>query len=181
MNEVRNACILINTADYCHTTAMEVSISSRPCLRWPHDNDSSKRRYVSKSTRNLRRGYRSRKNVTNLSGEYCHVRFYLTLIISCSVVSAAILVLLKELENACDPALNAMSRLSWSTMNLVSGQSSYVDDLVKAIEQVADTVKPLVDQKKYLRNFFDKAATCVHMFDYHNRADCPQSSLREVY
>jgi vacuolar protein sorting-associated protein 53 len=79
-------------------------------------------------------------------------------------VSAAILILLKELENACDPAFNVMSRLSWSTVSLVSGQSSYVDDLVKSTEQVADTVKPLIDQKKYLRNIFDKVVRLVCLY-----------------
>lgn len=69
--------------------------------------------------------------------------------------------MVKELDNACEPAFTAMSRIAWTTVNLVSGQSSYVDDLVKAIEQVVDAVKPLIEQKKYARNFFDKAARCV--------------------
>lgn len=51
-----------------------------------------------------------------------------------------------------------MSRIAWTTVNLVSGQSSYVDDLVQAIDQVVETVKPVIEQKKYVRNFFDKAA-----------------------
>lgn len=79
-----------------------------------------------------------------------------------SAVSTAIIVVLKELENACEPAFAAMSRLAWGTVTHVSGNSSYVDDLVKAIEQVVDTVKPLIEQKKYLRNFLDKAATYVN-------------------
>lgn len=65
---------------------------------------------------------------------------------------------MKELENGCEPAFTVMSRTAWGTVSLVSGQSSYVDDLVKAIEQVANNVKPLIEQKKYLRNVFDKAA-----------------------
>ena len=50
-----------------------------------------------------------------------------------------------------------MSRTSWSTVNQVSGQSPYADELVKAAEQVGVVIKPLIEQKKYLRNFFDKA------------------------
>ena len=69
--------------------------------------------------------------------------------------------MLKELENACEPAFNTMSRISWSVLNLVSGQSPYINDLVQAVEQVVETIKPLIDQKKYLRNFFDKAARYV--------------------
>lgn len=51
-----------------------------------------------------------------------------------------------------------MSRTSWGTLNLVSGQSGYIDDLVHAIEHVFETATPLIEQKRYLRNFFDKAA-----------------------
>lgn len=54
-----------------------------------------------------------------------------------------------------------MSRIAWANLSLVSGNSPYVDDLVQAIEHVVDTVKPLIDQKKYLRNLFDKAAGLV--------------------
>lgn len=68
------------------------------------------------------------------------------------------MVILKELESACEPAFTAMSRISWSTNNLVSGQSAYVDDLNKALEQVVDVVRPLIEQKKYMRNFFDKVS-----------------------
>ena len=42
-------------------------------------------------------------------------------------------------------------------MNQVSGQSPYTDELVKSAEQLVVVIKPLVEQKKYLRNFFDKA------------------------
>ena len=51
-----------------------------------------------------------------------------------------------------------MSRIPGSTLSLVSGNSPYIDDLIKAIDAVVDVVKPMIDQKKYLRNFFDKAA-----------------------
>lgn len=68
------------------------------------------------------------------------------------------MVMLRELDSACDSALTTLSRTPWATVKHVSGQSAYVEPLVKAIEDVAETVKPLVEQKKYLRNFFDKAA-----------------------
>jgi len=65
--------------------------------------------------------------------------------------------MLKEFETNCDPSFVAMSRTSWSTVNQVSGQSPYADELVKAAEQLVVVIKPLIEQKKYLRNFFDKA------------------------
>ena len=69
--------------------------------------------------------------------------------------------MLRELDVASEPALNTLSRMSWINHNQVSGPSSFVDDLNHALEQVADTIKPLVESKKYMRNFFDKAARCV--------------------
>ena len=78
-----------------------------------------------------------------------------------SSISAAIGVMLRELESACEPSFTSLSRTPWATVKLVSGQSPYVQDLSNAIEQVAETVKPLIEQKKYVRNFFDKAARCV--------------------
>lgn len=50
-----------------------------------------------------------------------------------------------------------MARTAWSTLNQVSGQSAYTGEFVKAAEQVIEAIKPLVEQKKYLRNLFDKA------------------------
>lgn len=80
-----------------------------------------------------------------------------------SAISTAILVLLRELENACEPAFNDLSRATWGALSFVSGHSAYVDELVKALEQVADVTRPLIEQKKYIRNFFDKAARCVEI------------------
>ncbi|CDO68963.1 hypothetical protein BN946_scf184782.g11 [Trametes cinnabarina] len=125
VTELKNACTLINTADYCHTTALELEEN----IREKCEDD-----YKEKITLQEERDF---------------------------AISAAILVMLRELESACDPAFTTLSRTAWSTMKQVSGQSAYVDPLVKAIEEVAETVKPLVEQKKYLRNFFDKAANTV--------------------
>jgi len=54
--------------------------------------------------------------------------------------------------------------MSWEKLNQVTGQSSYVDDLVQAVESFSGTIKPLIEQKKYLRNFFDKACRLVSSF-----------------
>jgi hypothetical protein len=79
-----------------------------------------------------------------------------------SVISAAIIIQLRELEAACDSAFATMARTSWTASNQVSGQSAYAGDLVTAAEQVIEVIKPLVEQKKYLRNLFDKACAYVY-------------------
>lgn len=75
-----------------------------------------------------------------------------------SVISVAILALLKELESATDAAFSAMQRSQWGNLDTVSGQSQYATDLVKAIDSVVEEVRGDIVQKKYLRNFYDKAA-----------------------
>lgn len=67
--------------------------------------------------------------------------------------------MLRELEVAIDPSLNTLTRTPWGTD--VTGPSPFVDELARALDMVSETVKPLVEGKKYLRNFFDKAARCV--------------------
>ena len=75
-----------------------------------------------------------------------------------SAISTAINVILREFENNVDPSFTTLSRTSWPTINQVSGPSPYTAELVKCAEQVVELIKPLIEQKKYLRNLFDKAS-----------------------
>jgi len=77
------------------------------------------------------------------------------------VISSAINIQLRELESACDSAFNTMSRVNWGAISQVTGQSPFMDDITQASEQVAESIKPLVEQKKYLRNFLDKASSLL--------------------
>jgi hypothetical protein len=74
-----------------------------------------------------------------------------------SVVSSAIVVQLRELELACESAFSTMSRIPWNAVNQVTGQSPYAHKLNRVAKQNIETTKPHVEQKKYLRNLFDKA------------------------
>ena len=69
--------------------------------------------------------------------------------------------ILREFESNCDPSFSVLARTTWSTVNQVSGPSPYTGDLVKSADQVVELIKPLVEQKKYLKNFFDKASRYV--------------------
>ncbi|CCL98710.1 uncharacterized protein FIBRA_00714 [Fibroporia radiculosa] len=128
MNELKNACTLINTADYCQTTALELE-----------------------------------ENIREKSDEFfkSKISFQDERDLFVSAISTAIQVLLRELDATCDSAFSNMSRTAWTALKSVSGQSGYVEDLVNAIEQVVDTIKPLVEQKRYVRNFLDKASSAV--------------------
>lgn len=54
-----------------------------------------------------------------------------------------------------------MSRVNWGAMNQVTGHSPFMGDITQATEQVSESIKPLVEQKKYLRNFLDKVSRLV--------------------
>ncbi|KAH7923145.1 hypothetical protein BV22DRAFT_1196908 [Leucogyrophana mollusca] len=126
--ELHQACLLINTADYCQTTALELEEKIKENI-----NVSFKPKVTLQAERDL----------------------------FMSVISASITVHLRELDSACDAAFTTMARTQWPSLSQVSGQSSYVGELAKMVEQVTDIVKPLVEQKKYLRNLFDKACSLV--------------------
>ncbi|KAJ7747224.1 Vps53-like protein [Mycena metata] len=128
VSELQQSALVINTADYCQTTALELEEKIRSKL-----NDEFKDKLSLQAERD---------------------QFV-------SVISAGIVVQLRELEAACEPAFAAMTRSSWTTLKQVSGQSAYTADLVNAVDQVVESVKPLVEQKKYLRNFLDKASSLI--------------------
>ncbi|KAG5717946.1 Vacuolar protein sorting-associated protein 53 like protein [Termitomyces sp. T112] len=128
VRELKHACKLINTADYCLSTASELEDKMREKI-----NEEFKERVNFQAEREM----------------------------FVSVISAAIVIQLRELETACDAAFATMARTTWTATNQVSGQSAYAGDLVSAAEQVIETVKPLVEQKKYLRNLFDKACSLI--------------------
>ncbi|OAX41129.1 hypothetical protein K503DRAFT_713205 [Rhizopogon vinicolor AM-OR11-026] len=126
--QLQQAGLLINTADYCQTTAMELEEKIREKIR-----DSFKEKVTLQAERDL----------------------------FMSTISASIMTLLRELEAACEGAFTTMSRMSWEKLNEVTGQSPYVDDLVQTVESFCETLKPLIEQKKYLRNFFDKVCSLI--------------------
>ncbi|KAG8214105.1 Vps53-like protein [Butyriboletus roseoflavus] len=128
--ELQQACLLINTADYCQVTAAELEEKIKEKL-----NEKFKEKVKLQAERDL----------------------------FMSVVSAAINIQLRELELACDGAFNTMSRANWGAMSHVTGHSPFMSDITQATEQVAELIKPLVEQKKYLRNFIDKASSLLLM------------------
>ncbi|KAF8893571.1 Vps53-like protein [Infundibulicybe gibba] len=125
---LKQSCIVLNTADYCQTTALELEEKVKEKIDTEH-----KEKVTLQEERDL----------------------------FVSVISTGIAAQLRELEFACDPAFTSMARTSWNSVNQVSGQSAYADELVKAAEQVIEAVKPLVEQKRYVRNLLDKACSLL--------------------
>ncbi|KAF8134453.1 Vps53-like protein [Boletus edulis] len=128
--ELQRACLLINTADYCQTTAAELEEKIREKV-----DEKFKENITLQAERDL----------------------------FMSVISAAINIQLRELESACDGAFNTISRVNWGAIQHVTGHSPFMDEITQSTEQVAELIKPLVEQKKYLRNIFDKASSLLLM------------------
>jgi len=128
MNELRNACLVINTAEYCQTTAQELEEKVRQRIHGEF------------------------KERISLQTE-CDLFI--------SVAFAAIVALLRELEAVCEPALMSLTRTTWINHELVTGQSPYIGDFVRALDSITEAIVPLVESKKYLRNFLDKASSLV--------------------
>ncbi|KAJ3855242.1 Vps53-like protein [Lentinula lateritia] len=126
--ELKQASMVINTADYCQTTASELEDKIRNNI-----DEEFKEKVSLQEERDL----------------------------FVSAISAAIVVQLRELESACEPAFSSMSRSVWSNLNHVSGPSAYTAELVRTAEQIVEALKPTVEQKKYLRNFLDKACSLI--------------------
>ncbi|KAK0194978.1 Vps53-like protein [Armillaria mellea] len=122
------ASLVINTADYCQATALELEQKIREKINAEFKDRVSLQRECD---------------------------------LFVGAVSSAISVQLRELEVACDPAFTTMIRTSWTSLAQVVGPSAYTSDLVRAAEQVIEAVKPRIEQKKYLRNLFDKAYNLI--------------------
>ena len=158
---LKQTCLLINTADYCQTTALEVfgSFDQLSGARIADVLISLKPRLRKRLMPSSKNKLRSRLNATYLSGNlFFHPIFSLFYLSFESAISTAINVILREFENNVDPSFITLSRTSWPTINQVSGPSPYTGELVKCAEQVVELIKPLIEQKKYLRNLFDKAS-----------------------
>ncbi|KAF8187487.1 Vps53-like protein [Pholiota molesta] len=125
---LKQICLLINTADYCQTTALELEEKVKEKI-----NPEFKEK----------------------------VTFQVECDLFVSAISTGINVILREFESGCDASFITLGRTSWSTVNQVSGPSPYTSELVKAAEQVIESIKPLIEQKKYLRNLFDKASSII--------------------
>ena len=74
-----------------------------------------------------------------------------------------------------------MNRTTWVTLESVSGQQAHVLEMVAAVDSFVEVTKSQLEQKKYLRNFYDKAAAFVSraaVMQFMNMAtDCSSRSL----
>lgn len=161
--ELKNACLTLNTADYCLMISSQVSPYGMS--RFVRIADSALWAARGESERRYRRQVsggciipRGARPVLRVSLMNCPLLSpYANLASYPSVISACLLTILRELESACEPALAAILKTPWANVENVLGRSAYVVDLVGSIKSVAEVVRERVEQKKYIKSFADKA------------------------
>ena len=71
------------------------------------------------------------------------------------VASAAVLALVRYVEYECEGAWREMKNTNWSTMESVGDQSSYIGELVRAVNGKAEEVLAILGKQQYARAFCD--------------------------
>jgi hypothetical protein len=78
-----------------------------------------------------------------------------------SIIANALAALLRELDFAIEPAFHAMARSPWASLDFVSTESAYANDLVTSVNGVVAQVRAHVEHRRYLRNFADRVVALV--------------------
>uniref|UniRef100_T1J5E2 Vacuolar protein sorting-associated protein 53 homolog n=1 Tax=Strigamia maritima TaxID=126957 RepID=T1J5E2_STRMM len=76
-----------------------------------------------------------------------------------NVITNSIQLLVQDLEAACEPALTAMGKIQWQSVNTVGDQSSYVSAITTHIKQTLPVIRAnLAPSRKYFTQFCIKFA-----------------------
>jgi vacuolar protein sorting-associated protein 53 len=70
---------------------------------------------------------------------------------------------LRDLEQCTETYFVSMTRTLWSSIETVTGQMPYILELVRVVDAFVEGIKGSIEQKKYLRNFYDKASRCGYL------------------
>lgn len=94
-----------------------------------------------------------------------------------NVISNCIQLLVQDLENSCEPALLAMSKISWQNVSVVGDQSSYVTAIINHIKNFVPLVRDnLANSRKYFTQFCSKfVSNLIHKF-FNNIFKCKMPS-----
>lgn len=63
---------------------------------------------------------------------------------------------MRAVENDYEPALLAMSKLQWGTIEYVGDQSEYVSQIHGTLKTCVGAIQELIANKRYFRTFCDK-------------------------
>lgn len=88
------------------------------------------------------------------------------------VASAAVLALVRSVEQACESAWREMRNTNWATMDGVGDQSSYVGEVLKAVNGKAEEILAIVVKQQYARAFCDNLVDHLAMAYIGNIVQC---------
>lgn len=92
--------------------------------------------------------------------------------------------MVQDLENSCEPALTAMSKISWHNFSAVGDQSSYVTAIINHLKNFVPLVRDnLANSRKYFTQFCSKFANNLIIKFLHNIFKCKfvtQSGIEQL-
>lgn len=115
--------IIINTADYCHSTTSQLSEKIQSRI----DSD-----------------FRTKVDFEKQQDAFL------------GVANAAIRILVKRVEVEAEPSWREMRNISWSKLENVGDQSSYVSELVSKVKKKCEEILCVLSKDQYIRAFCDK-------------------------
>ncbi|KAI9318920.1 Vps53-like protein [Dichotomocladium elegans] len=77
-----------------------------------------------------------------------------------SAVSYCIDAAVRALESSCEGQFQQMTRLPWSTLEIVGDQSEYVTQLQEIVKQHTTTIGRAIASRRYFRTFCDRFVEC---------------------
>lgn len=88
------------------------------------------------------------------------------------VASAAVIALVRDVANSCEPVWREMRNTNWSTMDSVGDQSSYVGELLKHINSRAEEILGIMHKAQYARAFCDNLVEHIATAYINNVIQC---------
>ncbi|KAG8684212.1 Vacuolar protein sorting-associated protein 53, partial [Ceratobasidium sp. 423] len=134
-SEIQKLCLVLNTADYCQTTAgqarqLEEKIKDKMT---EEEGENGEREFSMQEEQEL----------------------------FVSVISTCLTHLLRELDATTDAPFQALLKFNWGAIETVTGTSAWVEELGTATASVSQVVHDKIEPKKYVRSFCDRASNAL--------------------
>ncbi|KEP51271.1 vacuolar sorting-associated-like protein [Rhizoctonia solani 123E] len=131
-SEIQKLCLVLNTADYCQTTAGQLEEKIKDKIT-PEEAEEGEGEFSMQEEQDL----------------------------FVSVISTCLTLLLRELENAADSPFQTLLKSNWGAIETVTGASAWVEELATATASVSEVIHDKIEPKKYVRSFCDRASNAL--------------------
>ncbi|EUC58213.1 vacuolar sorting-associated-like protein [Rhizoctonia solani AG-3 Rhs1AP] len=131
-SEIQKLCLVLNTADYCQTTAGQLEEKIKDKIT-PEEAEEGEGEFSMQEEQDL----------------------------FVSVISTCLTLLLRELENTADSPFQTLLKSNWGAIETVTGTSAWVEELATATASVSEVIHDKIEPKKYVRSFCDRASNAL--------------------